>query len=141
MTSNDLSTSLTLETVKNQLERWRETRVKGNRIPQPLWDAIRSLTKQYTYSQIASELKINPHHLQAKMEQQSQHVSPLSKSNFIEVPLFPSSFSHASSPAQKPPFHTGGGTFVEFTGPGGIALKASGLTSEDLCSLIKIFLG
>ena len=89
----------TLETIKSQLDQWRETRVKSNRIPQYLWDAMRILTKKYICSQIASKLKINPHRLRIKMEQQ---VSPLSKTNFIEVPRFPSSFAHPSFPGQNP---------------------------------------
>ena len=66
MTLNQLSSSnsLTLEAVKVQLDRWRETRVKGNRIPKYLWDALVDLTKQYSYSKIASELKINPYQFQ-----------------------------------------------------------------------------
>lgn len=73
--------TLTLEAVKIQLDRWRATRVKGSRIPKHLWEAIKTLTKQHTCSQIASELKMNPHRLQAKMEEQYQQDAFLKTSN------------------------------------------------------------
>ncbi len=74
MTVNALSytaESTTLESVRLQLENWRSTRVKGNPIPKPLWEAIRDLTEHYPYRRIASRLKINIYRLRAKMEEQS----------------------------------------------------------------------
>ncbi|MCE3239375.1 MAG: hypothetical protein K0R24_2356 [Gammaproteobacteria bacterium] len=65
MVLNQLSPSnpLSLEAIKVQLDHWRQTRVKGNRMPKHLWNALVDLTKQYTCNQIASELKINPYRL------------------------------------------------------------------------------
>ena len=60
MTVNALSytaESTTLESVRLQLENWRSTRVKGNPIPKPLWEAIRGLTEHYPYRRIASAFK------------------------------------------------------------------------------------
>ena len=105
-------------------------------------EAIKALTKQHTYNQIASELKINPHRLQAKMEEQYQQDSFL-KTNFIEVPLLPplaSSFVRPHSPEQQTfQSHTQG--TLEFTRPDGTAFKASGLNHQDLFTLTKNFLG
>lgn len=145
MTFNELHSPnpLTLESVKTQLDHWRTTRVKGARIPKHLWEALKSLTKHYSYSQIASELKINSHRLRAKIEdEQSKQTDSPSSNNFIELPL-----SHLAPPLPHPPSpwqktsqsHAQG--ILELTRPDGIALKASGLNQKDLCSFIKSFLG
>lgn len=93
MVSNTLSSSsepVTLETVKLQFDHWRETSFKGKRIPKHLWEAVSHLTKHYPFNKIASELKLNPYRLQAKLEKQSKHVpSSLSEPTFIELPLPP----------------------------------------------------
>jgi hypothetical protein len=138
------SQPLTLETVKAQLDRWRATRVKGNRMPKHLWEAVSGLTKQYAYSLIASELKINPHRLRAKIEKQSRQASSLSKIDFIEIPLSPLTSPFAHPPSSKPntfDSHAHAAGILEVTRPDGIALKVSGLSHNDLCSLIKSFLG
>jgi hypothetical protein len=130
----------TLEAVKIQLDRWRATKGKGSRTPKHLWEAIKTLTKHHTYSQISSQLKINPHRLQAKMEEQYQQDAFL-KTDFIEVPLLPplaSSLTHPHPPEQQP-FQSHRGT-LEFTRPDGTAFKASGLNHQDLFTLTQSFL-
>lgn len=141
MTLNPLPSSnpLTLEAVKVQLDHWRETRVKGDRMPKYLWNALAGLTKQYSCSQIASELKINPYRLRDKMAKQSKQAS-LSATEFVEVSLTP--FANPLSAEQKtfyPHSHMQG--TLEVTRPDGAALKASGLNHDHLCSLVKNFLG
>ena len=127
------SEPIPLKNAKTQFAQWRETRVKGERIPNALWETAFLLTKKYGYRKIASELDLNPHRLRAKMEKQSQQISSVEKSNFVEVPL-----ASLSSPfPQSPP----GEASLEFTRPDGTNLKASGLNHKDLCSLIKGFLG
>ncbi len=137
MTVNALSytaESTTLESVRLQLENWRSTRVKGNPIPKPLWEAIRGLTEHYPYRRIASRLKINIYRLRAKMEEQSQTPSHPSGPNFIEVSLSPSPILEQK--VIYPPLGS-----IELSRLDGAILKASGLNPQDLCSLIKGFLG
>lgn len=144
MSLNDLSPPepITLETVKRQFERWRSTRVSGSRVPKHLWDAVWPLTKQYTYSQLGSELKISPLRLRAKMQQHSQVQASLPKNNFVDVPL-----TALIPPAPQPPsleqkgLHPPIVRTLEFTRPDGTALKASGLNHKDLYALVKNFLG
>jgi hypothetical protein len=144
MTINPLPSSnpITLEAVKIQFDHWRATRAKGSKMPKHLWEALAALTRQHTYGQLASELKINPHRLRSKLEKQSQQASPLSKSDFVEVPLapFPAFPSPCSGPEGYYPYPHAQGTF-EFTRPDGTSLKASGLNHDHLCALVKSFLG
>lgn len=147
MSFNELHSShpLTLETVKCQLDHWRATRVKGNKIPEHLWDALQKLTKHYSYRQIASELKINPHRLRAKIEKEQPHqqTSPLPKSNFIEVPLNPLPFPFAHPPSLEPGAfdpHGYAGGILEVTRQDGLSIKASGVNQSSLCTLLKSLL-
>lgn len=129
--------SLTLESVKSQLAQWRASHGKGNRIPISLWNAVRELTKSYDYHQIASELKINPNRLRKKIGP-----SLSASSHFIKVPLPPLSSAPPETPQleQKifyPPLQTGS---IELTRVDGTILKASGLETKALLSLIQGFL-
>lgn len=133
------SNSLTLEAVKIQFDHWRTTRVKGSRTPKYLWEAVRSLTKHYTYSHIATELKINSHRLQAKIQ---EHCRQDSKTDFIEVPLLPLSSPHLiPSPQEQQIFQSHAQGILEVTRPDGTTVKACGLNHQDLFSLAKGFLG
>jgi hypothetical protein len=140
--STSSSKSLTLESVKSQLAHWRATRVKGNRIPSSLWDAVKNLAKLHDYNQIASELKINPSRLRKKIESSHQDSSLSASPHFVEISLPPlaSSPSEAPSLEQKifyPRIHTGS---LELTRVDGTILKASGLDNKALLSLIQGFL-
>ena len=133
--------NLPLESVKSQFSEWRATHGKGNRIPVSLWDAVKELTKIYSYDQIASELKISPSRLRKKIGPSPR--SPISSSSpFIEVPLPPLS-SVAPEPPQLeqkiffPSPHTGS---IELTRMDGAVLKVSGLDHKTLLSLIQEFL-
>jgi hypothetical protein len=141
MTFNEFpsSTPLTLNAVKIQFDHWRATRVKGSKTPKYLWEAVRSLTKHHTYSQIATELKINPHRLQAKIQ---EHCPQDSKTDFIEVPLLPLSSPHLIPPLQEQQtFQPHALGILEVTRPDGTTIKASGLNHQDLFALTKGFLG
>ena len=59
--SHDIeSTSqLTFEEVREQFEQWRRTRRKRGLIPEQLWEAAVSLTKEYTIHEITKTLRLN----------------------------------------------------------------------------------
>ncbi len=133
--------NLPLESVKSQFSEWRATHGKGNRIPVSLWNAVKELTKLYSFHQIASELKISPSRLRKKIGQPSRS-SISSPSPFIEVPRPPLSSAAPESLQleQKiffPSTHTGS---IELTRVDGTILKASGLDHKTLLSLIQGFL-
>lgn len=135
------SEPITLESVKEKLTHWRATSVKGNRIPKPLWEAVRRLTKQYDYNQIASELKLNPHRLKAKIEKKSKDPSFSSTPDFIEFPLPPLSSPSPLQPTlEQKIFYPPLGT-IELTRPDGSSLKATGLGHKELLSFVDLFLG
>jgi hypothetical protein len=58
-----------LEAVKSLFDQWRTTRSKRCKIPEPLWDEVRRLSKQYSYSQISTHLRISYQQLFSHLEQ------------------------------------------------------------------------
>lgn len=136
------SEHLTLGSVKAQFTQWRATRTRGMRIPHSLWEAVNYLVTQYDYHKIGAELKLNPNRLRAMIDKRFKE-QPIDSSepNFIECPLqtLPS-FSSLPSSLEQKRSDSHAGTF-EFTRTDGTVLKASGLNHQDLCSLIKGFLG
>lgn len=136
MTLNPLSSQhpITLESIKGQLDHWRQTRTKGNRVPKHLWDDAVTLAKHLDYKQIATELRISPHRLRQKIESQTLQTPSLSTPDFVEFPL--SSFPILPHSQQSQTQGT-----LEFTRPDGTTLKASGLAHGHLHSLVKDFLG
>ena len=135
--------TITLESVKAQFDTWRATRAKGHRIPKHLWKAVKNISKQYDAKQIASELKINPQRLNAKIMAKAKtlrqkHRCPSKssvKNEFVELSLSPLSppFTSFEQAFQFPQ-----GT-LELRRPDGTILKASGLTHNgfNLNTLIK----
>lgn len=53
-----MSKALTLEAVKSEFDEWRATKKPGEQIPQRLWNLAKPLTKRYTRSQIAYQLRL-----------------------------------------------------------------------------------
>ncbi|HLB58748.1 MAG TPA: hypothetical protein VJL87_01510 [Bdellovibrionota bacterium] len=133
--------TITLESVKAQFDSWRATRARGHRIPKHLWKAAKNLSKQYDTKQIASELKINPQRLSAKIMAKTKTLrqktpcppKPSVKNEFVELSLSPLS----------PPFTSFEQAFpqgtLELRRPDGTILKASGITHNgfNLNALIK----
>jgi hypothetical protein len=141
--NNSPPLSLTLDDVKAQLDQWRQTRIKGQRIPKHLWQAITDLTKHHSYRQIASHLKINSYSLKIKLQGLYQPVSEPEKNKpgFVEIPLFSVAPEFPNAQSLEHKFLPHQESALEFTRPDGMYLKASGLNHEALCSMIKSFLG
>lgn len=57
-----------LEHVRQQFERWRNTRRRKERIPGYLWDAATSLAGQYSLSLISSTLRVNYSDLRRRIQ-------------------------------------------------------------------------
>lgn len=96
--SATLPPSLTMEQVKELFANWRQTLPKSNRIPAPLWEAVRHLIKEqgYTLGQINTQLRISRKQLLLNIDPQPiQSKAPSVTSHFVKVephplPLFPS---------------------------------------------------
>lgn len=138
--SHPASRSPTLESIKSEFSQWRATRVKGNRIPNSLWEGLKCVTTLHNYHQIASELKISPDRLCKKLGLSVQERPSSSRFSFAEVPIPESSVSPLQdgsleqkvyAPIIKP---TG---CLEITRENGTILKVSGLSDESLLSLIQ----
>jgi hypothetical protein len=130
------STATTLAELKAQFAHWRATRSKVGKIPEPLWDGVRQLTKQYGHSQIASELGLNFQQMRSKLqndvtdEQSTKDPFVPAPSGFIEAAL-PSMASYGPVPQT---------TTLELSRPDGIVLKAMGLGSQETLALLERFL-
>lgn len=134
--------SISLKEVKTQFVQWRAIRVKGNRIPHALWEAVKHLATRHSLNQIAHELGLNLQHLRTKLKTDiEERGSPLpATSDFIRVSLPPVSSSIPQPPSleQKILFpHIG---TLELTRPDGSSLKATGLAHKELLSFVERFL-
>lgn len=63
---------------------WRETRVKGERIPLKYWEAAGKLANKYGVCQTAKVLKLDYYSLKKRLKQPSADPSPAAA--FIELP-------------------------------------------------------
>jgi len=68
-----------LDEVKSHFEHWRATRIKKReRIPEQLWDMVKTLIGQYSLSDITTALKINTGQIK-------DNLKVVSKINFVET--------------------------------------------------------
>ncbi len=56
-----------LERVKDQFKRWRESRVRGERIPAYLWSAAQSLLTEYDVEYVAESLNLDVDRLKKRL--------------------------------------------------------------------------
>lgn len=56
-----------LEKVKNRFKRWREARVRGERIPSDLWSAAQGLLTEYDVEHVAKSLKLDGERLKRNL--------------------------------------------------------------------------
>jgi len=126
---------VTLESVRLQLGQWRANRVKGSRIPKPLWQDITSITTAINYEGVATVLNIHPERLRKEAGLPSEKASdPQGPFPFAEVPII----SFAEDPFQykkEPPSQNTG--VLEMTRANGTFLKVSGLGNKALLSLLQ----
>lgn len=65
---------------------WRSNRIKGERIPSPLWESAATLASTFRLHQTAKVLKLDYYSLKKQMERQRAVASPPA---FIELPSRP----------------------------------------------------
>jgi hypothetical protein len=76
-----------LEPVRRQLEDWRKTRQRRDRIPEPIWSALANLAKTYGVSPVSGELGIDYYALKGRIipSARSASRSASRQATFIEV--------------------------------------------------------
>ena len=76
-----------LDEVKQKFQTWRETRVRGTRIPKELWQAAIDVlhSEDYTLHAVARELRLNQTDLRKHIQRTSPVVKKTSPPTFIEM--------------------------------------------------------
>src|SRR5688572_21148367 len=128
-------TLLTLEEVKSDFDHWRATRAKKReRIPQYLWDKVKTLIERYSLADITKTLSINTGQIKDNLK--STFVS--TKINFVEARTeSPSSIdkqSFISFPDNKQTCS------IELHRANGVVLKVTALPVISLQKIISQFM-
>lgn len=152
------SSPITMDQVKEQFAGWRASRSKLCKIPAPLWEAVRHLVHEQGHSlrEISATFGINYRQLRRNgvghqpTSDKSASASASSAVHFMKVDaLLPPSLAScvpSMSPTPSHPLGVGpqGGSVscptLELTRPDGAVLKASGLSSHDVCAFVQRFL-
>jgi hypothetical protein len=131
--ASDSSDPITLEAVKFQFDQWRKTRSKRCKVPECLWNDVKQLSKQYSYSQISSQLRISYQQLHAHLTQDLPNTQVSSQPPFISAHI-PSTQSLPHLPEWPLPSPS----TIEIQGLDGLSFKAIGLNHQDLVALVHI---
>lgn len=75
-----------IEPVRSQLEAWRRTRKRGERIPEDLWQAMGELARVFGVGHVARVLGVGYHALKERARGPGQPAK-LSDAVFVELPL------------------------------------------------------
>lgn len=121
---------LSLNDVKSHFEHWRSTRTKQReRIPQYLWDEIKTLIDRYSLTDITSTLRINTAQIKYNLKIQT-------KINFAEVRVDTSNSSQHSSPlfSEKEQSYS-----IELHRTNGVVLKVNALPISFIQKIITQF--
>ena len=120
-----------LSQAATRFERWRQKRVKGERIPEQLWTVATELAGHHGVSRTAGVLKLDYYTLKERLTQLTRHSgrasSPTSPPSFVELTPGPPPLS---SPCE-----------IEFCDVSGATLRIRLPAGEipDLVSLLRSF--
>lgn len=79
-----------LEEISARFKRWRETRVRGQYIPQHLWAEAVELGRKYGAEAVAGALRVNVDRLKARLERAGDRVQGTKvDSQFVEMLVAP----------------------------------------------------
>lgn len=126
-------TNLTLNEVKQHFDHWRATRIKQSKIPDSLWNEVKSLIGRYPISQITTALRVNAHQISAGVA---------AKSDFTFVAIRPNA-SPAPTTKLPPSARTTSEatcTFEIHRSCGGI-LKITAFPVASMATIINQFVG
>lgn len=82
----DSTTALTLSDVKQHFDHWRTTRIKQSKIPDSLWNEVKTLIGRYPISQITTALRVNAHQISAGVAAKSDFTFVAIRSNASPAP-------------------------------------------------------
>ena len=89
-----------LERVKDQFKHWRESRVRGERIPAYLWSAAQSLLTEYGAQHVAESLNLDAERLKKRLPPGVSAVQAnKGMTHFVELTVAPT-LSRPSTPIQ-----------------------------------------
>ena len=122
-----------LDDVKLHFDDWRATRTKRGKIPDYLWDKVKSLIGNYSLTAITEALSINT-------SQMREHLDMTDTASFVEISI---NKSVSSLPIKKPksiPDHKAQTYAIEVHRTNGTILKIAALSVESLNTIITQFM-
>ena len=122
-----------LEEVQGQFEAWRQQRVKGQRIPEALWQAAVALYPRYSIYQISRALRLDHMDLKARLGVGEKRKSKRRQEpQFIELPFTSSAAADTGECLVKVRDRRGSRIHIKVKGTGlGALLEAlKGLLAE-----------
>ena len=127
-----IESALTLEEVAEHFERWRRNKKRGDRIPQPLWDAAIGLVETHGVSQVTRALRLSATDLNKRrgiVGASRRRQAPIAETAFVEVehPLVPVSDAEAM--------------WMELERPDGMRLRIRPSQDVDMLALVDRFMG
>ena len=125
------STTLSLNDVKQHFDHWRATRIKQSKIPDSLWNEVKTLIGRYSTGQIAKALRVNANQISAGVA---------AKSDFSFVAVRPTtSPAPMTKPAALCSVETNATCAFEIHRPSGGILKISVFPVASLAAIINQF--
>lgn len=136
---NHSASMLTLEQVKDHFSHWRQTKIKGGKIPKHLWQEVFSLSGRYRHSKILSTLGLSTaqyRQMKAKLIG-TDDKSP--NTDFVEItPMV----NNAKSLSQRQPLVTQSQSLIiDYQRSDGALLSVKGLSLGDVHQLVADFYG
>lgn len=116
----------TLEGVRQQFSQWRQSRGRGERIPEDLWAAAAGLTREHSIHTVSRFLHLNHSDLKERAAAKAGRRGPARTSPFVEVPV-------------PGPGGVAAQYLVEFEGSKGKKLRVEmrGVRTEDVTGLVR----
>jgi hypothetical protein len=125
-----MQTLLSLNDVKAHFEHWRTTRIKiRERIPQYLWEEVKTILDRYPLADITKTLRINNYQIKDNLKINT-------KINFAEVRI------NSSNSSQCLPLSFSGKDTcsIELHRPNGVSLKITALPLASIQKIISQFM-
>jgi hypothetical protein len=117
----------------NRLAEWRQHRVKGERIPEPLWNLVLATARRYGVNRTATTVRIGYYELKKRLAVTVSSVTPPPTSQPPFVELLPPTSTSSATPT--PPSSD---CILEWEQPAGtkVRVQLQG-TPPDLAALLR----
>jgi hypothetical protein len=127
-----IESTLTLEEVAEHFECWRRNKKRGDRIPQPLWDAAIGLVQTHGVSRVTRTLRLSATDLNKRrgiVATGQRRQAPVAEAAFVEI---------EHTPIAAPDAET---QWMELERPDGMRLRIRPSQGADMLALLERFLG